>query len=215
MESKENTRIVGGELSQADLSIRITRIVGYVLDMRKQHLTLTVDDELVKKAKNLGLNISELTERALKAHTYPTKEANQPALYDAYRNLFSSMLPLLQRFRTSVKIGSFKDFDPKSGMLAEEGEVNLSYDGSFWIWAYEEVHDEFSDITRIPLYNLDSPMEIYRNLLNAIEQAAKRDGSLLMTIAAVKGLVDATTVAMQSGAKSENKNRKRKRRMSK
>jgi hypothetical protein len=180
--------------------------------MPKQHLTLTVDSELVEKARSFGLNISELTQRALKVQTSSPKEADPATLYDAYRALFTSIVPLLQKFRTSVKVGYFKDFDTKTGMVAGEAEINLSYDGSFWIWAYEEVQEEFTDITKIPLYHLDTPMDIYNNLLDALKDATKRDENLLRTVAVVKRLVDATTFAMQSPEKSKDKRRSKHRR---
>ena len=68
----------------------------------KKKLTLSIDENVVKKAKNLGLNISELTEKILRTYTH---DASSIDIIAKYKEVFETMLPLLRRFNISIKIG--------------------------------------------------------------------------------------------------------------
>jgi len=48
--------------------------------MPKEKLTLSVDKETVEKAKKLGINISEITEKVLRGFTFSAKEAEASAM---------------------------------------------------------------------------------------------------------------------------------------
>ena len=65
----------------------------------KQKLTLSVDKEAVEKAKKLGINISEITERVLMGYT--SAEKPEGSLHEAYNQLFflpSKSLPFFLFF---------------------------------------------------------------------------------------------------------------------
>ncbi len=166
--------------------------------MPKEKLTLTVDSEVLEKAKALRLNISELTEKALKSFAYSPKEADRATLYRSYEALFASMKPLLEKFGTSVKVASYRDVDLKTGSIYGDVETFMNRDGSFWTWAYDEVHDEFSDITKIPIYQLNTPKEILSNLFDALVKATERDKETLRELEIVRRITDAATATMLS-----------------
>lgn len=174
--------------------------------MPKERVTLTVDTDVVQKAKALRINISELTETALRGFSYPTtKEVDSEALYKAYEMLFSAMKPLLEKFGTSVRVASDHEIDPKTGIDYGEVETNLNHDGSFWIWAMDEVQNEFSDIRKIPVRDFDTPKEILSNLIDALAKAVERDKELMKELETTRRLVEAITATMQSRKKFKGK----------
>jgi hypothetical protein len=177
--------------------------------MPKEKLTLTVDKEAVEKAKKLKLNISEITELALKGYTFSPKEADRATLYNHYAALFASMKPLLERFGASVKVASIREFDPKTGWDYGDIETYLNSNGSFWLWALDEVGDEFNDITKIPIAHFHSPKEILTNLIDTLAKAAERDKETVKELELAKRFVDAISVTMTSREHPKKKGSKK------
>ena len=54
----------------------------------KEKLTLSVDKKVVKKAKEMGINISEITENVLKGFTFEPTSAEKTTLVEKYKELF-------------------------------------------------------------------------------------------------------------------------------
>src|SRR6266487_1486320 len=75
-------------------------------ESKKQKLTLSVNKAVVEKAHRIGLNLSEITENALRALTDVPKESDLAAVSARYREVFSTMLPLLAKYGLSIQIGS-------------------------------------------------------------------------------------------------------------
>jgi hypothetical protein len=179
--------------------------------MPKEKLTLTVDKEVVEKAKKLNLNISEITELALKGFTFSPKEADQEALYKSYQNLFDSIRPLLKKFGTSVKVADDWEIDPQTGIQYGDVETTLNSDGSFWLWVLEEVHEDFKDITKIPIGNFLSPKDILSDLIDSLAKAVERDKERLKELELAKRFVDAISATVGSRERPETKARGKKR----
>ena len=81
----------------------------------KQKLTLSVEKNLVEKAKKLGVNISEVTETVLRhiSETQTKEVVTQEELNDAYKKIFDAMLPAMRKFGASVVVGYI--FEKKDG----------------------------------------------------------------------------------------------------
>jgi len=87
------------------------------MGVEKKKLTLSVDSDVIQKAKELGLNLSEITESALKMTSFANEEGRitQEKLIKAYQNVFQVMAPILKKWniqrrcvdinQSSIKIG--------------------------------------------------------------------------------------------------------------
>jgi hypothetical protein len=168
--------------------------------MPKEKLTLTVDSQVVEKAKHLGLNISDLSELALRGFTFEDKGADAGALYEAYRDLFEAMRPLLKQYDTSVRIASSVEGVYETGEPVEIDHILLLSNGTFW----SELHDEgFNEITKIPTEAFASPKEVLSNFIGSLDAAATRRKEKMKELEWVKRLVSAITSTMQGQSTPE------------
>lgn len=172
--------------------------------MPKEKLTLSVDREVVKKAKSLGLNISELTELALRGFSFSAKDANSNALYGLYNTLFDSMKLLLEMYGASVKIASVGILDDQGNCL-NVSDVSLGPDGRF---CWEEVGDTFIDIKKIPTNAFCTPKEILSSLVDALAEAAQKRRETMLELEMARRIVNAITSTLQTGAASKTKARR-------
>ncbi len=157
--------------------------------MVKQKLTLSVEKELVEKAKKLGINISEVTEIILKAYT----SAEQPkggSLYDAYEQLFDSITPLMKEFDIEdIFIGVGDDYH---GL---DYDILLLPNGSF-CFAGSESDEEFEDIRKIEYSSLCPAGDILDELATALVKTDKARKEKRQEILMVKRIVDAITESL-------------------
>jgi hypothetical protein len=166
----------------------------------KRKLTLTVDSETVDAAKNLGLNISEVTEELLKLHTFDPKLLEAGPGREEYGKLLASMDSLLNKYRCSVLVGSLEPYEPE----LHEGEKRnpVYYHGA-----------EVADTSAAPItdfaksdsletiggddYYVDylKPDQILKNFLKAIQRAkdsrAEEADSLVFAMKMVEALTEA------------------------
>lgn len=177
--------------------------------MPKEKLTLSVDKDVVEKAKKLGLNISELTELALRGFSFSAKEADDAALYKSYQELFAAMKPLLQRYNASVTIGLEEFIDEKTGEPDFYEEISLLPNGTFYAMS-QEAH--FTDITKISPDELVDPMQILKNLLDALAKSREKRKEAIKELEMAKRMVNAIATSLQSGAASKKRVGKKKRR---
>ena len=81
--------------------------------MEKKKLTLSVDAEVIDKAKKLGLNLSVITENALKITSFGIESndiVTKEKLVAAYQTVFLAMSPILKKWGTQITIGEYGDF---------------------------------------------------------------------------------------------------------
>jgi hypothetical protein len=160
--------------------------------MVKEKLTLSVDKEVVEKAKSLGINISEITERVLKGYT--SAEKPEDDLHEAYQKLFDSILPLLKEFDCSVKVAEGVDIltsttaDGKKREDEVPVEIFLTGYGRY----YEATTDwDFKDIGYIKSGLFLSPEEILSNLVNALAKSKEKRKEQMNEIMMAKRIIDA------------------------
>jgi hypothetical protein len=158
--------------------------------MPKEKLTLSVDKEVVEKAKKLGINISDITEKVLKGYT--SAEEPNGTLYDAYCRLFDAIIPLLKAFGGRVKVGEGIDSAiDKNGRVLDEGidyTIFLEVDGSFYL---EPFDDYISDIKKIDQQDFLSPEKILSNLVDALARSKEANEEKMQQIMMAKRIVDA------------------------
>lgn len=87
----------------------------------KQKLTLGISSEVIAKAKEAGINISELTEQVLKSVIYDQKGNTKGDLTKAYESLFDLAKCAVEGYNTNfevgVKDGSSILLDYNSGLI--------------------------------------------------------------------------------------------------
>jgi Post-segregation antitoxin CcdA len=84
----------------------------------KQKLTLTINQNVIKKAKNAGLNISSLTERVLNAYSYASDGNSKEDVIRSYENLFDIIKEIVKIYGISVDVGiSTSDTESNSRIL--------------------------------------------------------------------------------------------------
>lgn len=157
--------------------------------MVKQKLTLSVEKELVEKAKKLGINISEVTEIILKAYT-SAEQPKRGSLYDAYKQLFDSITPLMKEFDIEdIFIGAGEEYH------GADYDLLLLSNGSLYLGslAGDEFDIEFKDIRKIDYRNLCEPKDILDELAKALVRTDEARKEKRKEILMVKRIVDAIT----------------------
>lgn len=144
---------------------------------KKQKLTLSVDSEIVEKARKLDINISEITEKVLDSFTFTPKKTDVDEVYSKYRQLFETMIPLLKNFGTSCLIGKFettpnKDY-PFEIMFTD---LDLTYEGKLFMSEFDQ-WISLDDIENIPISFFHKPKKILSKLLEslALSQEARKE----------------------------------------
>lgn len=148
----------------------------------------------MKKAKKLGINISDLTELALRGFTFSAKEADASALYNAYESLFAAMKPIMDQYDTSVKIASeVLSVDGETGLIETEAILLLT-DGSF----YSETQEvDFKDISKISPGAFLTPKEILSNLVEALSRSMAQRKETIREVEMARRIVDAIASSLQ------------------
>lgn len=76
----------------------------------KQKLTLTVDKDVIEKAKKMNINISGLTEDILRVLTYKPKKVETEETLEKYKELLNFMLKVMNVTKFNVIVGGVDVF---------------------------------------------------------------------------------------------------------
>ena len=131
----------------------------------KQKLTLSVNKDVVEKAKEMGINISEITEDVLRGFAFTPTELDDEELYSQYAELFSVMLPIMKKYDFSVPIAEDPIIDPKTGEYRWSFTIWLTTNSLFYI---DEIDHTFSDIKDLPISSLLPPKQILTNFIEKL-----------------------------------------------
>lgn len=167
--------------------------------MPKEKLTLSVDKEVVEKAKSLGMNISEITENVLKGYTSPKPEGS---LYDVYKELFKSILPLLKEFDCNVKIAEswIEVIMDDTGDVEQIGPKDESYlmpDGNFLINDFEQGREYIIlEIEKIRQNEFLPTNKILENLVNELVKSKDKRQEKMDEILMAKRIIEAMSESL-------------------
>jgi hypothetical protein len=172
--------------------------------MPKEKLTLSVDKEVVEKAKNLGINISEITERVLKGYT--SAERPVGSIHDAYKDLFDSIQPLLKEFDCNVKVAeSWIEAEDEVGEIervALEDEIFLTGSGAFLIQSrITPEHYYVNDIKKISPDEFLLPQQILTNLLEQLASSQEKRKEKMDEILMAKRIIEAMSESLLKQSK--------------
>lgn len=156
----------------------------------KQKLTLSVEKELVEKAKKLGVNISEITEKVLK-HISETKIKDVVAkeeLNEAYKKLFAAMLPALKKFNTPVVVGTIE-----VEMRHKEGNIELYPDTVLLLNSGKLWMDELQATPNFEAVYFYPPKEILSTYIDCLIKASERNKETLKELEIFRRVIEALT----------------------
>jgi len=198
-------------------------------EVKKQKLTLSVDSDIIEKAKkDPDINISDITEKFLKAFTSSSETIHKEELYKNYQELFKLMSRLLRKFRVRTEIGfeedvhevevedpEYEDLAPEyddygnivgyeSPMMADTYYYYLESDGSF-----SQTHYDLKNIKEIPIEAFHRPQRIVDNFLSSIQEGVEYRKEQFKEIEMAKTIIDAITKGTVSKSK-KSKGGKRK-----
>jgi hypothetical protein len=162
----------------------------------KQKLTLSVDKEVVEKAKELGINISDITEKVLAGYT--SVEKPEGSFYDAYSQLFASIQELLKEYDCRVKVAEswlyYGDHDEGREL---QDETYLTESGSFFVSTHIEPEDFYlNDITKIPRDEFLPPAKILSNLVSELAKSQEERKEKMEEILMAKRIIDAMSESL-------------------
>jgi len=188
----------------------------------KRHLTLNVDSEIAQKAvDDPNINVSEITEKVLRAFTSSSKTADKEKLYSGYQELFKLMLPLLKKFRVNVQVGTEEVWEEEPEELEpiydDEGEI-VDYDPGppsdvFRIYLESNgtlSHDRegIKNIKDININLLYTPQQIVDGFLSSILRGVEYRKNQFKEIEMAKTIIDAITKGTISKVKSKGKRKR-------
>lgn len=159
----------------------------------KQKLTLSVDKELVEKAKKLGVNISEITEIVLRhiSGTETKEVVTKDDINIEHKKLFDAMLPAMKKFGANVVVGYLPQFDEENDFISSM-DVDLLRDGDLWI-------SELFQKTSIENISVLSPKTILSNFIESLVKASERNKEELKELEIFRRIVEALTETTVSG----------------
>lgn len=166
----------------------------------KRKLTLSVDEDVVEKAKTLNINISEMTEAMLRGFAFKPTELELDAVYRHYQELFNAMLTLLREYQTSVVVAERTVYDDNEEPLFG-GTYLLDNNGKIWFTDEEGP----TDIRDIPLYCFRDPMVILSRFVKALSEAKEQREEQINKLEMAKQLILAMTQSLTKGAAKEVK----------
>lgn len=189
-------------------------------ESEKTKLTLSVDAKIVKKAKDdPNINISEITEKVLRAFTASSEIKDKEKIYENYNELFKLMLPLLRKFKVRTEIAQQIIFESPSDY--PDWEPDLDPDGvpmndepipSHWYSYFLKPdgkleHEEAGEIKikDIPIDDFHRPQHIIDELLNSIQEGVNYRKEQFKEIEMAKTIIDAITKGVIRKPKGKGK----------
>jgi len=165
----------------------------------KQKLTLSVEKELVEKAKKLGVNISEITETVLRhvSETEIKEVVTKNEINAGYKKLFDAMLPAMKKFGASVDVGDISIYDT-DGIYLYSSDVELSSDGQLWVRDHDTT-------TKIEYVSLKSPKKILSIFIESLVKASERNKEKLKELDIFRKIIEALTETTVSEKSKEIK----------
>ncbi len=152
----------------------------------KSKLTLSVDKEIVSKAKSLGLNLSEITESVLRSFTFTPSNTDRESIYEAYMGMFNLMVPLLKEYDITVTVARTANLQNDGSVFEEEWELTQS--GSLWC---TDTETGINDIKEIPTYDFLDPTKILYNFISSLANAKEQRMERLEQIELAKRILSA------------------------
>ncbi len=165
----------------------------------KTNLTLRINQEVVEKARQLGINLSSIIESMLKTENLAKdEEAITPTIMrESYRKVFSDILNIIKEWGIYLKIGEEKE---NITFRDEKGRAKI-YPMDFYYYLTPknkiEICDEVGDpgtewnlAEDWPINNLFEPDEIIENLINELHKKAETNKEKIQKLSLLKNVLE-------------------------
>ena len=171
----------------------------------KKHFTLNIDSEVAEKAiANPEIQVSELTEKFLRACSATSKTENNEKRYKAYQELFGLMLPVLRKFKVQTHVAceiiSWTSPEPtnwdEDGQTIEWGDQEPEAWWDYYLLPNGKILREQEgeiEIKDIKLEDFFRPKDIIDNFLNSVQESADYRKNPFKEIEMAKTIIDAIT----------------------
>ena len=165
-----------------------------LIRMNRKKLTLSVDSDVIKKAKELGLNLSEITESALKITSFgeeKEKLTTTEKLVEAYRKVFQTMTPILAKWNAAIKIGEHLEYGNKEKQYLHTYEYYLT-ETDIYLWtdiADEAINWWKLDDKKLPVYYFYDPERIIKELIDKLYKIAEDNKTKVKKLEVVTNLL--------------------------
>ena len=153
----------------------------------KQKLTLSVNKEVVDRAKELGINISEITENVLRGFTFSPKDFSDEDFYEQYNSLFHTMLPLLKKYNFTIQVARDDIFD-EDGDFVDSFDIYLETNGLLCV---VDVDAYIKDIKALDVNQFLEPMEILSNFITSLSKSVEARRENLRELEMAKRIIEA------------------------
>lgn len=168
------------------------------MESEKKKLTLSINSEVIEKAKKLGLNLSEVTENALKLYSLGhdnDKIVTTDKLRDVYTDVLKKISEILKKWDTSLQIGS------NSNPFNNVDYRYVLYPDVVYMWSSESEDSEQTwhlDDKTLPIYIFDEPDIIINNLINQLYDKANKNKEVLDKLQILKNILELSGLSKQS-----------------
>ncbi len=171
------------------------------MESEKKKLTLSINSEVIEKAKKLGLNLSEITEKALKISSLSSDDeiVTPDKLREVYIDVLKKISYILEKWNTRLKIGSedeLLEFTDSSGKKSY-GNVNFTYilspyEVRRWCDLNPEEPDEIwrFDDENLPVTSFYNPEKIIINLVDKLYDKAKENKEVLYKLQVLRNILE-------------------------
>ena len=138
----------------------------------KQKLTLSIDKDIIERAKDAGINISSITEKVLSSLTLNVKGASREDVVRGYKELFVVIQEALKKYDASVEVGVVQGNEPDEEGYTTGDDIILT--------TYGLIAEDFKrrrrsiEIEEIEKYGqFWTPFQILQKLLKSLITAAE------------------------------------------
>ena len=179
----------------------------------KQKLTLSVEAGIVDQAKELGVNISELTEQVLRGYAIKDEGLDWKAYKEHYLAFLKTMDPLLSKYGASVVVG---DLFAPPGDKDKSFESEIRYYGS-GRFSTDTIQDYLTlNELEAPGYTAGfrNPGHVLKNFVRELEEAKVRRKEEIANLLIASRIVDAVYQADSKAGSMTAKGERRPKRAS-
>ena len=166
--------------------------------MPKTKLTLSVDKDVVQKVKELGINISQLTEKTLSGIAVSEGEVSEDQLKKGYEGVFEVLRPILarqeqalDRHETWVEVGAVDEYTRDTHSRIEVSRLYLSSAGVHApeLMGGDEILPRIGEPGGPRLEDLHPPMKIVSNFLDVLMKAREKKRERVKDLRLAKAII--------------------------
>ena len=143
----------------------------------------------MERAREIGLNLSDITEKVLRGFAFSPKEGDKKEVYEKYRELLETMKPVVMDYGVSVEIANWIE-EIKGGEYEES--IRLTPTGQL----YSDMAGEaipIKDVHTVPLYLLFEPKRILANFIKSLSEEKQKRRERIGELEMAKRVILAVT----------------------